>query len=143
MRIVFDIDGTLADASHRLHYIQSYPKNWDAFFWACVDDTPITPVVLLARTLLRDGYHNVAFWTGRDDMVEHPTRRWLAHHLGYSADREELRMRSHGDHRPDYEIKEGWLREWKPDLVFEDRQAVVDMYRRHGIRVCQVAPGNY
>jgi hypothetical protein len=30
---LFDIDGTLADLSHRLHYIKPAggPKNWDAF----------------------------------------------------------------------------------------------------------------
>lgn len=32
MDIIFDIDGTLADCSHRLHWIQSKPKNWNAFF---------------------------------------------------------------------------------------------------------------
>ena len=29
---IFDIDGTLADASHRLHHIQNGNKDWDAFF---------------------------------------------------------------------------------------------------------------
>lgn len=32
---VFDIDGTLADLTHRLHHIQKQPKDWDAFFDAC------------------------------------------------------------------------------------------------------------
>lgn len=43
MDIVFDIDGTLANASHRMPYITNpnEPKNWDAFFDGVVDDEPI------------------------------------------------------------------------------------------------------
>jgi hydroxymethylpyrimidine pyrophosphatase-like HAD family hydrolase len=29
--VVFDIDGTLADNEHRVHYLHNHPKNWDAF----------------------------------------------------------------------------------------------------------------
>jgi hypothetical protein len=32
MDILVDIDGTLADCTHRLHHIQKQPKDWDAFF---------------------------------------------------------------------------------------------------------------
>ena len=37
---VFDIDGVLADVSHRLHYLQSYPQRWDRFF-AAADRDPL------------------------------------------------------------------------------------------------------
>ena len=32
---------------------------------------------------------------------------------------------------------------YEPFLVFDDRQRVVDMWRRNGIQCCQVAPGDY
>jgi len=68
MIYIFDIDGTLADVSHRLHYITGETKDWDAFFAAC--------------GALMGG-------------------------------------------------------------VFEDRQQCVDMYRARGLRVFQVAKGDF
>ena len=29
---IFDIDGVLADATHREHHVTKKPKDWDAFF---------------------------------------------------------------------------------------------------------------
>lgn len=42
--IVFDIDGTLADLSHRRHHVESRPKNWDAFFEDISEDKPNAPL---------------------------------------------------------------------------------------------------
>ncbi len=47
-------------------------------------------------------------------------------------------MRPEKDYRPDYIIKEEILMQLKdegfwPDLVIDDRQTVVDMWRRNGI----------
>lgn len=42
---IFDIDGTIADCSHRLHFITGEHKNWDAFYDACLDDAPINDVI--------------------------------------------------------------------------------------------------
>lgn len=38
---IFDIDGTIADLSHRLPHIQKEPKDWDAFFGCVADDAPM------------------------------------------------------------------------------------------------------
>ena len=59
-----------------------------------------------------------------------------------------LYMRKEGDFRPDAKIKEELIAQMKADgyepiLAFEDRQRVVDMWRRHGVQCCQVAPGDY
>jgi hypothetical protein len=61
---------------------------------------------------------------------------------------EQLRMRPVGDYRDDAVLKEQWLNEARvlgkaPDIVFDDRQRVVDMWRRNGITCCQVAPGDF
>ena len=32
---------------------------------------------------------------------------------------------------------------WKPELVFDDRSSVVDMWRSKGLRAVQVAPGDF
>jgi hypothetical protein len=59
-------------------------------------------------------------------------------------------MRKSGDHREDHVVKGELLDQILKDrhlselgAVFEDRQQVVDMYRERGLRVFQVAPGNF
>ena len=32
---------------------------------------------------------------------------------------------------------------WNPELVFDDRTSVVDMWREKGLRAVQVAPGDF
>ena len=145
MKIVFDLDGTLADCTHRLPLIQCDKPDWDAFYGACVLDAPIYPVLNTLRALQYSGSITVEIWTGRSDLVRDGTERWLAN-LGLFCP---VRMRSHGDHTSDDRLKESWLLTdiklgyEKPDLVFEDRQRVVDMWRRNDVTCCQVAPGGF
>ena len=59
-----------------------------------------------------------------------------------------LRMREYEDHTPDHLLKARWLEEAiavgdKPDMVFEDRDRVVQMWRDRGIPCLQVAPGAF
>ena len=143
MIIAFDLDGTLANIEHRLHFIKGDNHDWPNFFRACVDDTPIYPVALLALELESCG-HAVDIWSGRSDEVRPQTVEWL-HRYGIKY--RTLRMRKAGNYLPDHVIKASWLadipeEEW-PDIVFDDRQRVVDMWRKHGIVCCQVAPGNF
>lgn len=141
MKIVFDLDGTLADTEHRTHL--AVAKNWKAYFDACALDTVIQEIAEINAVLATLG-HRVEIWTGRSDGVRELTRQWLDDQDIFTYD---LKMRPAQDHRPDYVIKEEWLHalpkeEW-PELVFEDRQQVVDMWRRNGIRCCQVAKGDF
>lgn len=58
-------------------------------------------------------------------------------------------MRPAGDTTPDHELKQSWLlslpNEDRERLMcaFDDRQRVVDMWRRNGVLCCQVAPGDF
>jgi len=59
-----------------------------------------------------------------------------------------LRMRKNGDYTPDDVLKKAWLDELFPDkgyilCVFDDRDKVVNMWRREGLTCFQVAPGNF
>ncbi len=84
---VFDIDGTLADITHRLHFIQGEKKDWDAFFAACIDDAPIGHMLDLAWYIGKD--HHVVYvirpqrCSSRSDAAmargEHGTR-WATQH---------------------------------------------------------------
>ena len=83
--------------------------------------------------------HRVEIWSGRSDVVLEQTKTWLDEHGGLA--RFLVRMRRNGDSQPDAALKESWLlaEPDKPSLVYDDRQRVVDMWRRHGIVCAQVA----
>jgi phosphoglycolate phosphatase-like HAD superfamily hydrolase len=151
---IFDLDGTLADAEHRLHHIQGAQKNWPAFFAACADDKPIQPVIRTLKGLVRSG--EVWIWTGRSDEVRNQTTKWIHDHVGafhsfWNPMRvpEALMMRPAGDHQPDHKLKYGWLANLEPPernrltAVFEDRDQVVQMWRDAGVQCFQVAPGAF
>jgi phosphoglycolate phosphatase-like HAD superfamily hydrolase len=144
---LFDIDGTLSDVTHRLHYIAG-TKDWDSFFAACVDDPPIEHACTLARTLI-DADREVIFVSGRSDRVHDETRTWLKQHVhlnaGYGL---RLYMRKHGDHREDHVVKGELLDRiiqdgFTPLIAFDDRDQVVKMWRECGVPCYQVAPGNF
>lgn len=143
---LFDLDGTIAGISHRLHFIQNDNKDWDSFFKACVNDKPISNIVHLLNDL--KNHTNCRIWivSGRSSMIARETVDWLRdNNVPYDW----LFMRAKEDHRPDYVLKELWLKkiptyiQEKIVCVFEDRQSVVDMWRENGITCCQVAKGNF
>ena len=145
MFIISDLDGTLALIHHRRHLIEGTPDrrpDWDAFFRACVDDAPNWPIIRAVAALAQTPGHRVEIWSGRSDLVRAETEAWLSNvGLGHLP----LRMRRNGDYTPDQELKGAWLAEESspPDLVFDDRDKVVAMWRAHGIVCAQVAPGNF
>ena len=144
MKVIFDLDGTLADISHRLHFIQQEKKDWDSFFDACKDDKPIIQTIDVARALYEAGFV-IEIWSGRSMRVRRETEDWLKRnnvrfHL--------MRLRSETDRRSDVILKEDWLHSliyrisW-PTLVFEDRTRVVEMWRKNGVKCFQVDSGDY
>lgn len=129
--IICDIDGTVADLSHRLHYIEWKKKDYDAFYDACWEDMPIIPVIRAVRSLwFFDNNMRVIFVSWRSDRVRETTKKrlqknWLAY--------ESLYMRPHGDNIPDVELKKRIYDEHLKDkdifCVFDDRPRVVKMRR--------------
>lgn len=139
--VVFDLDGTLALTEHRAHHLEGPTKDWRAFYAACGEDEPCTPVLATLRALVAAG-HRVEIWSGRSREVEAETFAWLGMNGGHGVI---VQMREEGDHRPDTAVKLEWLKasDRKPDLIFEDRTSVVAMWREQGIVCAQVAPGNF
>ncbi|PCI59311.1 MAG: hypothetical protein COB37_11745 [Kordiimonadales bacterium] len=142
MFVVFDLDGTLADHSHRHHHVMEEPQNWDAFFAECPADAPHPQVIAALHAHQKSG-HRVEIWSGRSAVVKTETRQWLSKH-GINPDLLK-HMRPVDDLTADDTLKENWLRAAtpRPDAVYEDRTLVVDMFRRNGIACFQVAPGDY
>jgi hypothetical protein len=147
MIYLVDIDGTIADLTHRLHFIQQKPADWDAFFAVCPADKPIPEVIEVVQALAYGGMNRIFMVTGRSDAVREQTQDWLyEQNIPFCK----LFMRKAGDHREDAIVKSELLDEILKTTpqkriggVFEDRQQVVDMYQNRGLRVFQVAPGNF
>lgn len=138
--VIFDLDGTLADITHRLHYIKNGNRDWDSFFDNCDRDTPVDPICRLLRMISQHAYR-IVIVSGRSDIVREKTILWLQENqLPFS----QIIMRPHGDHRPDDVVKEEILDKLlseNHDILFavDDRQRVVDMWRRRGITCLQCA----
>lgn len=141
---LFDIDGTIADGSHRLHHIQQTPKNWDGWYAGVSEDKPIPHIIELA-CILWDVGKVIVYVSGRSDQCRSETEAWLVKHglpIG------PLFMRKAGDHRNDDVVKIEILGEvrrsgYEPVLAFDDRSRVVAAWRAAGIPCAQVAAGDF
>lgn len=151
--IIFDLDGTLADISHRRHLVEDKKnKNFPLFYAMCKDDKPNAPVIRILHALqYLEIFPDIQIWSGRSDEVRSETVDWLAEHVFQSkhvANNALARMRKAGDYTPDHILKENWLKEelangTRIDMVFDDRNRVVQMWRSYGITCLQVADGNF
>lgn len=144
MLVVFDIDGTLANIEHRLDYVRSKPKNWKAFDAGIPNDKVNEPVAEVFDAMVMGG-HTVILASGRNERVRIATQDWLRKNSFSSYDK--LYMRKADDFRNDSIVKREMLDEIvadygkKPDMVFDDRPRVVNMWRDAGIFVFDVYQG--
>jgi hypothetical protein len=132
--VVLDIDGVLADVRHRLHHLQSRPKNWDAFFAAA----PADPLLQIGAEFARAAAstHVVVYLTGRPERLRTTTESWLhRHRLPHGP----VLMRPDGDRRPAAVVKLEQLRrlhrELRVGLVVDDDAVVLETTRAAGFSV--------
>ena len=151
--VIFDLDGTLADITHRRHLIPGAfttdeierSRMWKVFNSHCPGDTPIKPMVKMAQILKDAGHHEIIILTGRSDKYKEQTVAWLTEH-GVPYDH--LFMRPEEDHRPDTRLKWEIYRDkirvrWDVDFVFEDRATVVEMWRSEKLLCLQCDKGDF
>ena len=142
--VVFDIDGTLANVDHRRKYIATKPRNWAAWDAAMGADTVHEDIKELLDTL-RNAGNTIILCSGRGEDTRGVTERWMAENgIRYDA----LYMRAAKDYRQDSIVKVELLDRIREDhgepfLWIDDRQQVVDAIRAQGVRVLQVAPGDF
>ncbi len=126
---VFDIDGVLADVSHRLHFLDIH--RWERFFRAADED----PLLSEGAERLREAQidHDVVFLTGRPERNRRLTQNWLAHH---DLPTGPLYMRADDDLRPARYVKREVLRRLartrEVASVLDDDPAVVRMLEADG-----------
>lgn len=150
--IICDLDGTLCNIDHRLHHAQATPKNWDAFFAEIPQDTVNDAVHAVLRAWLNEQevpyeQRKVIFCSGRPERCRHDTTMWLMKNYRGPIGDAYLHMRKDGDFRRDDIVKEEILNAHidkdRVMFVLDDRQQVVDMWRRKGLQCFQVAEGNF
>jgi uncharacterized HAD superfamily protein len=129
--IIVDIDGTLA------HMAGRSPYDPTKYHEDTVDE--------IIRDLIKNVEHEIILCSGRDDTYKDVTAKWLdANNVQYNH----LFMRKAGDKREDSIVKEEiYLNDieprWKVVYVLDDRNRVVAMWRRNGLKCLQVAEGDF
>lgn len=152
--VIFDLDGTLANIDKRRLIskdINTGKMNWDIFFNPdnIKLDQPNHPVIKMAQILAESG-HMIAIFSGRSKGTQLTTKSWLnRHNVPYHV----IKMRptsSDWMFMPDDKLKQRWLDDLFPGdkkknivCVFDDRNKVVDMWRKNDLTCMQVAPGDF
>ena len=134
--IVCDIDGTLADGSHRERHLKGEKKDWKSYYAELSGDAPINLVVRWVRELSKE--HTICLVSGRPDTYQRETLVWM---IDNGIPYDYLFMRSGGDKRPDTEVKKqilDWLPKDKIKFVIDDRPSVIRMWRENGLTVYPV-----
>lgn len=150
---IVDIDGTLADLTHRLHYLQETPKNHEEFFHDAVMDSPIESIWKAVRILKASG-HCVIILSGRPANTGNDTESWLLAEQYMTESLEplpfdHLLMRQTGDHKPDDQVKrqlfemmlKAGLKIESIKVVIDDRESVCALWREFKLPLIQVEAG--
>ncbi|MHA6784421.1 phosphatase domain-containing protein [Pseudonocardia saturnea] len=128
---VFDVDGVLADVTHRLHHLRARPQRWERFFQTADRDPLLDEGAQRLRAALVD--HDVLYLTGRPERTRRLTERWLARH---DLPTGPLIMREDHDTRPARWLKREVLRKLAQDReiasMIDDDPAVVAVLEADG-----------
>lgn len=129
---VFDIDGTLA------HHFDRSPYEWSKVDTDHIDIS----IANVLRQLSKES--DIIICTGRDGCCEQETKNWL---FGNDIQFNKFYIRENNDNRPDWIVKhEFWadiMKENYISMIYDDRDQVIDHARRVGLKVAQVAYGNF
>ena len=146
--IVVDLDGTLANYSHRVDF--AYAKDWDSFHAAGAEDKVYEDVRrALEFLLLNDELLDLIILTGRTERYREQTMQWLDK---YELWPDYLLMRPNDDWTKDGELKVklltehfGTIEKAKERVLFilDDRDSSVEGLRNAGFPVWQVRPSGY
>jgi len=129
--IIVDLDGTLTDVEHRVHYVKLDQKNWKEFNDRMIHDPIQVWCYELILAMKARGY-KIIFVTGRGEDYRPHTVEWLSkHQVPYDL----LFMRKANDFREDNDVKEEiYIQNIKSHFqilfVVDDRKSVVERWRK-------------
>lgn len=133
--VIFDMDGVIADAGHRQHYLHLPEADWANFYLAVKNDEPIASGAALINSVSED--RCVVILTGRIDEVSAVTQSWLKTH-NIRWDMLVCRPKNDDDSRHAVVYKRDEIALLKEaGFVFEyavdDNKKIITMYEEHGI----------
>lgn len=134
--VICDMDGTLVDNTHRLHFLNEKPKLWTDFFDAIPGDSPHMPAILICRGLAKINVP-VIICSGRPESHRRQTVEQLQK---FEVPHIKILMREKGDGRIDEFIKKDmldYIREigFRPIFAIDDRPTVIKMWKSNGVPV--------
>ena len=145
--VIVDLDGTLSDPEHRRHLVKGPNKNWNLFLDLAADDNvkPFTKSVVIA---LHERGYEIQILSGRHRKYSEMSEEWLQfHEIPY--DYIDLPRGGESSHTQDYILKGDWLDskghifEDRIACCIDDRDQVVNMWRKRGLVCWQVANGDF
>lgn len=167
--VIFDVDGTLVDCSHRKVYLNVCKncneieefhqepavnecelfvpgkKNHKIFYAKCIEDTPIYHVIKWAQACHEAGYYVIIVSGRPTDLAGDATVASMAMH---GVPYQHLFMRAGGDYSDDTRVKQEILDrilKWIPkeQILFtvDDRPRVIRMWKANGIKCYDVGEG--
>jgi phosphoglycolate phosphatase-like HAD superfamily hydrolase len=149
--VIFDIDGVLLDSSHRIKLF--IDKQHEQYFAKAFMDMPIPQGLAVCDMFLVNPAYRVLFVTGRGDTSGHreDTLISLNEYLDSYVASSQLLMREWpevGEHLHDAQKKPLMIEQAGYSLddifmVFEDRNSVVEMWRKRGITVYHTQDGPF
>jgi hypothetical protein len=139
--VVFDIDGVLADAAGRQHFLEW--GDWQHFFEACGDDPVIEEIERLLELL--DPSLTIVLLTWRPRRIQPHTLAWLER---YGVRWDLLIMREFGDYAGVDLFKRGVVRDLQAHgfdlrLALDDDPKNHAMYRSEGVPCLYIHSGYY
>lgn len=150
--IICDLDGTLCNIDHRLHFLHApkdqpegvkFKKDWKSFSESCVTDKPNDWCMRIIEAF-EQTETAVIFASGRSDEYKGHTVDWLM----AAGLHPEVYMRNRSDYRQDCIVKENILdfeilTRYNPIFFIDDRKQVTDMWRARGYVCLQCAEGEF
>ena len=136
-----DIDGVLADATHRQHLLKSRWRDWDGFFEAAGGDGLLAQQAVLLETVADD--HVIALVTARPAWIADITIDWLVEH---DVRWDLLVMRSNSDFGASAKMKTAAVRNLRtrgltPVLALDDDARNVAAYAKLGVPCVYIHSG--
>ena len=142
--VIVDIDGTLAEVSkERMNFLESGNTNWDEFYsMNFSNDKPIFEIIELVWNLYK--HYEIIFCTGRSEKVRDVTKKWLGSYSLFGK----LLMRPNDCEVADAKMKPQLLLDNNINFdniafVLDDKNCVVEEFRKLGIKCLQVESNKY